>query len=92
MAIDEDLESCGSRAVESLSTAGHPRHHRQKFEVYSEVLRRILDLNYDDATLPGFDDQLWLHFNRLPARYYLVSLQIPSSFYILLCFAFVIFL
>ncbi|GAY53842.1 hypothetical protein CUMW_152120 [Citrus unshiu] len=27
------------------------------------------DLNYDEANLPGFDDHLWLHFNRLPARY-----------------------
>ena len=69
MAIEEDLESCGSRAVESLSPAAHPRHQRQKFEVYSEVLRRIQDFNYEEAALPGFDDQLWLHFNRLPARY-----------------------
>ncbi|KAK2656908.1 hypothetical protein Ddye_009960 [Dipteronia dyeriana] len=69
MAIEEDLESCGSRAVESLSPAAHPRHQRQKFEVYSEVLLRIQDFNYEEAALPGFDDQLWLHFNRLPARY-----------------------
>ncbi|KAK3224421.1 hypothetical protein Dsin_011446 [Dipteronia sinensis] len=69
MAIEEDLESCGSRAVESLSPAVQPRHQRQKFEVYSEVLRRIQDFNYEEAALPGFDDQLWLHFNRLPARY-----------------------
>ncbi|KAJ4714110.1 Kinase family protein [Melia azedarach] len=68
MAIEDDVESCGSRVVESLSLV-NPRQHRQKFEVYSEVLRRIQDLNYDEANLPGFDDQLWLHFNRLPARY-----------------------
>ncbi|XP_037492900.1 serine/threonine-protein kinase STY17 isoform X3 [Jatropha curcas] len=68
MAIEEDLESCGSRAVESYSQA-NPRHHMQKLEVYNEVLRRIQDFNYEEANLPGFDDQLWLHFNRLPARY-----------------------
>ncbi|CAN1122238.1 Serine/threonine-protein kinase STY17 [Linum perenne] len=68
MAIEEDLESCGSRAADSFSLA-NPRHHRQKLEVYNEVLRRIQDSAHQDADLPGFDDQLWLHFNRLPARY-----------------------
>lgn len=86
MAIEDDVESCGSRVVESLSLV-NPRQHRQKFEVYSEVLRRIQDLNYDEANLPGFDDQLWLHFNRLPARYYF-SLALPDfssfSFFIFL--------
>ncbi|KAF2306315.1 hypothetical protein GH714_016408 [Hevea brasiliensis] len=68
MAIEEDLESCGSRPVESYSQA-NPRHHMQKLDVYNEVLRRIQEFNYVEANLPGFDDQLWLHFNRLPARY-----------------------
>lgn len=69
MAIEEDLESCGSRAIQSTSQAVQPRHHWQKLEVYNEVLRRIQESNFDEASLPGFDDQLWLHFNRLPARY-----------------------
>ncbi|KAL6226960.1 hypothetical protein ACLB2K_000919 [Fragaria x ananassa] len=70
MAIDEDLESCGSRdAAFSSQAQAQPRHQRQKLEVYNEVLRRIQDFNYEEASLPGFDDQLWLHFNRLPARY-----------------------
>lgn len=72
MAIEEeDVESCGSRAVFSLSQAHQPpsRHQRQKLEVYNEVLRRIQDKNYQEAALPDFEDQLWLHFNRLPARY-----------------------
>ncbi|CAI0381313.1 unnamed protein product [Linum tenue] len=68
MAIEEDVESCGSRAADSFSHI-NPRHHRQKLEVYNEVLRRIQDSAHEDANLPGFDDQLWLHFNRLPARY-----------------------
>lgn len=67
MAIEEDTESCGSRATDSFAHA-NPRH-RQKLEVYHEVLRRIQEFNYEEANLPGFDDQLWLHFNRLPARY-----------------------
>ncbi|XP_040370867.1 serine/threonine-protein kinase STY17 isoform X2 [Rosa chinensis] len=69
MAIDEDLESCGSRAAAAFSSQAQPRHQRQKLEVYNEVLRRIQEYNYEEASLPGFDDQLWLHFNRLPARY-----------------------
>jgi hypothetical protein len=81
MAIEEDLESCGSRAAAdadyySLSSSqansnsgNNPRHHRQKLEVYNEVLRRIQESNFGEAILPGFDDQLWIHFNRLPARY-----------------------
>ncbi|AES95226.1 putative dual-specificity kinase TKL-Pl-4 family [Medicago truncatula] len=66
MVIENDIESCGSRAVQSHA---NPRHHRQKLEVYNEVLRRIQDSDCEDALVPGFDDQLWLHFNRLPARY-----------------------
>ncbi|XP_022775462.1 serine/threonine-protein kinase STY17-like isoform X2 [Durio zibethinus] len=68
MPIEEDTESCGSRAVDSMAHV-NPRHHRQKLDVYNEVLKRIQDSNYEEANLPGFDDQLWLHFNRLPARY-----------------------
>ncbi|KAG4153650.1 hypothetical protein ERO13_D03G004800v2 [Gossypium hirsutum] len=68
MAIEEDTESCGSRAVDSLVHV-NSRHHRQKLDVYNEVLKRIQESNYEEANLPGFDDQLWLHFNRLPARY-----------------------
>ncbi|XP_058777733.1 serine/threonine-protein kinase STY17 [Vicia villosa] len=66
MVIENDIESCGSRAVQSHA---NPRHHRQKLEVYNEVLRRIQDSDCEEAHVPGFDDQLWLHFNRLPARY-----------------------
>ncbi|XWS42198.1 hypothetical protein CRYUN_Cryun17cG0147600 [Craigia yunnanensis] len=68
MAIEEDTESCGSRAVDSLAHV-NPRHHRQKLDAYNEVLKRIQESNYEEANLPDFDDQLWLHFSRLPARY-----------------------
>lgn len=67
MAIDEDVESCGS--IAALSSHAQPRYQRQKLEVYNEVLRRIQQSNFEEANLPGFDDQLWLHFNRLPPRY-----------------------
>ncbi|XP_041019741.1 serine/threonine-protein kinase STY17-like isoform X1 [Juglans microcarpa x Juglans regia] len=65
MAIEEDSESCGSRPAQSHP----PPQQRHKMEVYKDVLRRIQDLNCQEANLVGFEDQLWLHFNRLPARY-----------------------
>uniref|UniRef100_A0A7N0UGI1 non-specific serine/threonine protein kinase n=1 Tax=Kalanchoe fedtschenkoi TaxID=63787 RepID=A0A7N0UGI1_KALFE len=67
MAMDDDTGSCSSRPVGS--SAKQPRHHRQKLEAYHEVLRRVQEWNYEEANLPGFDDQLWHHFDRLPARY-----------------------
>ncbi|XP_059280980.1 serine/threonine-protein kinase STY8-like isoform X2 [Lycium ferocissimum] len=68
MAID-DNESCGSRAMEPSASPKHSRLQRQKVQVFNEVLSRLQDLNLEEADLPGFEDQLWLHFNRLPARY-----------------------
>lgn len=45
------------------------RLQRQKNEVFNQVLSRLQDLNLQEVKLPGFEDQLWLHFNRLPVRY-----------------------
>ncbi|KAJ6927491.1 serine/threonine-protein kinaseY46-like isoform X2 [Populus alba x Populus x berolinensis] len=42
---------------------------QQKYEVYNEILRRLKESNHEEANLPGFDDQLWTHFNSLPTRY-----------------------
>ncbi|KAK9990072.1 hypothetical protein SO802_025057 [Lithocarpus litseifolius] len=67
MAMEEDNESCGSRPVQSPQR--HSRQQKQKLEVYNEVLSRVQDLNCEEANLLGFDDQLWLHFNRFPSRY-----------------------
>ncbi|KAI9180571.1 hypothetical protein LWI28_006152 [Acer negundo] len=68
-------ESCGSRASDTSSTsspvaAATSRQQRQKLEVYNEVLRRLKEsVDNEDAIKPGFDDELWAHFNRLPTRY-----------------------
>ncbi|MED6106355.1 hypothetical protein PIB30_004130 [Stylosanthes scabra] len=45
------------------------RKQRQKVEVYSEVLTRLKELNVKEASVPGFDDELWAHFYYLPTRY-----------------------
>ncbi|KAK1326474.1 Serine/threonine-protein kinase HT1 [Acorus calamus] len=65
MAMD-DNESCSSRAMDSSPT--HPRQ-RHRLEAYNEVIRRLKESVPAVANLPGFDDELWTHFNRLPARY-----------------------
>lgn len=68
--VMEDNESCGSRVHDtSSSSPAKTRQHRQKLEVYNEVLRRLKESKTEDAIQPGFDNELWAHFNRLPTRY-----------------------
>lgn len=68
--VMEETESCGSRALDaSSSPPAQTRQKRQKLEVYNEVLRRLKESNNEEAIQPGFDDQLWAHFTRLPTRY-----------------------
>ncbi|KAK3413733.1 hypothetical protein EUGRSUZ_I02295 [Eucalyptus grandis] len=47
----------------------HARDQRDKLEAYTEVLRRLHAGGCQEARAPGFKDQLWLHFDRMPARY-----------------------
>ncbi|KAJ6708674.1 SERINE/THREONINE-PROTEIN KINASE STY46-LIKE [Salix koriyanagi] len=60
----EDTESCSSRAVDFV-----PRNQRQKLDVFNDVLFRLIESNDKEATRPGFEDELWTHFCRLPTRY-----------------------
>lgn len=62
----EDEESCSSKVMESSPTRS--RLGGKKVEVFNEVVRRLQESDYEGAKLPGFEDELWLHFNRLPAR------------------------
>ncbi|KAJ6920971.1 serine/threonine-protein kinaseY46-like isoform X2 [Populus alba x Populus x berolinensis] len=59
-----DTESCRSRAVDFA-----PRNQRQKLDVFYEVLCRLKESNNEEASLPGFEDELWAHFCRLSPRY-----------------------
>lgn len=63
----EDTESCSSRASESSPCLRRKR--RQKVEVYHEVLRRLKESEVEESCRPGFEDELWNHFTRLPLRY-----------------------
>lgn len=65
--VMEDNESCGSRVVES--SPSETRQQRKKVEVYNEVLRRLKEADHPETHESAFEDQLWGHFNRLPARY-----------------------
>ncbi|KAL9395159.1 hypothetical protein Peur_014444 [Populus x canadensis] len=59
-----DTESCSSRAVDFV-----PRNQRQKLDVFNDVLYRLKESNNEEASLLGFEDELWAHFCRLPPRY-----------------------
>ncbi|CDP14531.1 unnamed protein product [Coffea canephora] len=70
--VMEDNESCSSRVVDDSNiniNNNSNRQQRKKAEVYNEVLRRLRESRHPEALTPGFDHQLWSHFNRLPARY-----------------------
>uniref|UniRef100_A0A7N0V9B1 non-specific serine/threonine protein kinase n=1 Tax=Kalanchoe fedtschenkoi TaxID=63787 RepID=A0A7N0V9B1_KALFE len=42
---------------------------KEKVDGYKEILRRIKEAAVEDAKRPGFDAELWSHFERLPVRY-----------------------
>ncbi|MBA0751059.1 hypothetical protein Gogos_002427, partial [Gossypium gossypioides] len=67
MVMEVDNESSGSKANDTSSLQS--RQQRQKLEVYNEVLRRLRESDNDEANRPGFEDELWTHFKRLPTRY-----------------------
>ncbi|KAH0915876.1 hypothetical protein HID58_030322 [Brassica napus] len=72
MVVMEDNESCGSRGISDIlptSQAAIDRRERMKTEVFDEVISRLRQSDTVDTHLPGFVDDLWAHFNRLPARY-----------------------
>ncbi|XP_042388161.1 serine/threonine-protein kinase STY46-like isoform X1 [Zingiber officinale] len=73
MAMEEDAESCGSWAeVDSSHARPRRQQHQQqrhKLDVYNEVLRRLREASRPDLQFLSFEDELWNHFNRLPARY-----------------------
>lgn len=67
-----DTESCSSTATESASTKRRMR--RQKFDVYEDICQRLRASENEEASQPGFEDELWNHFNRFSSRY---SLALP---------------
>lgn len=74
----EDNESFGSRGAES--SAAKSLKQWKKVEVYNEVLRRLKEAEHPEAQDTAFGDQLWTHFNRLPARLPLPTLTHKCSY------------
>ncbi|XP_060173520.1 serine/threonine-protein kinase STY46-like isoform X2 [Lycium barbarum] len=64
----EDAVSCSSRGLLELSQS-RTRRRREKVEVFQEVLRRLKESNDEEMNQPGFEDELWAHFTKLPLRY-----------------------
>ncbi|XP_044480260.1 serine/threonine-protein kinase STY46-like isoform X2 [Mangifera indica] len=64
-----DTESCSSRAVDFAPSQSRKLQTRNKVEVYQEVLCRLKETNEQETRKPGFEDELWTHFHRLPKRY-----------------------
>ncbi|XP_052167622.1 serine/threonine-protein kinase STY46-like [Oryza glaberrima] len=61
--------SSASAGAAAAAARKQQQQQRHKLEVYAEVLRRLHDSGVPEARREGFDDELWNHFNRLPARY-----------------------
>ncbi|BAF25744.1 serine/threonine-protein kinase STY46 [Oryza sativa Japonica Group] len=61
--------SASAGAAAAAAARKQQQQQRHKLEVYTEVLRRLHDSGVPEARREGFDDELWNHFNRLPARY-----------------------
>lgn len=63
----DDTESCGSRATPEKPS--QIQRNFRKLEVYNEILRRLKEAGSPEVLSPSFEEELWSHFNRLPARY-----------------------
>ncbi|KAK7244756.1 hypothetical protein RIF29_39582 [Crotalaria pallida] len=71
-----DAESYCSRVFNYGWNNGN---HIIKVEAYYEVVNRLRELNEPEVDVPGFEDELWVHFNRLPTRYSIPSFYLSSS-------------
>ncbi|KAL9275839.1 Serine/threonine-protein kinase STY46-like protein [Drosera capensis] len=59
----------GDSTAAGAAAGTNPRQQHKKLEVYNEILRRLKESDNPEVLLPGFDDELWAHFTRLPVRY-----------------------
>ncbi|XP_049398465.1 serine/threonine-protein kinase STY46-like [Solanum stenotomum] len=64
----EDSVSCSSKGLLELSQ-NRTRKRREKVEVFQEVIQRLRESNDEEVNQPGFEDELWAHFTKLPLRY-----------------------
>ncbi|KAK4354770.1 hypothetical protein RND71_026964 [Anisodus tanguticus] len=65
----EDAVSSSSKGLLELSQSLTRKKRREKVDVFQDVLRRLRESNDEEANQPGFEDELWAHFTKLPLRY-----------------------
>ncbi|KAF7142090.1 hypothetical protein RHSIM_Rhsim06G0011200 [Rhododendron simsii] len=58
-----DTESCITTATSS------PRKRVQKFDVCEEISKKLRASENEEASQPGFENELWNHFNRFSISY-----------------------
>ncbi|XP_047320085.1 serine/threonine-protein kinase STY8-like [Impatiens glandulifera] len=65
-----EIEGCceGRRAV-MPNAPNENRDDINRLKAFNDVLARLRQLNVEQVKLPAFEDQLWLHFKRLPSKY-----------------------
>ncbi|XP_024634910.2 serine/threonine-protein kinase STY46 [Medicago truncatula] len=77
-----DTESCCN--IKAISSEWNQNgKQKQKIEVYLKVLSRLRELNVPEIMAPGFEDDLWAHFYRLPTRYAL-DMNVERAQYVLM--------
>lgn len=72
MGDSPDTYSCNSIAAEiapEIAPRQTLKQRRKKLDIFTDVARRLRDLNAAEATAPDFEDALWAHFDRLPLGY-----------------------
>lgn len=62
----EDTESFCNRPADF--SPAPTRKQKLQVCIYNEVLGRLQDSDVGEAKVPGFEDELWAHFSRLPTR------------------------
>ncbi|CAH8344779.1 unnamed protein product [Eruca vesicaria subsp. sativa] len=67
--MEEEKDSRVISDILTMSQGAMDRRERMKLEVFDEVILRLRKSDIIETDLPGFADDLWAHFNRLPARY-----------------------
>lgn len=63
----EDSENLSRRQSEVSPVQSRPTNS-EKAQVFHQVLRRLRELDVDEAAELGFQDELSAHFSKLPLR------------------------
>ncbi|KAI8549384.1 hypothetical protein RHMOL_Rhmol06G0020500 [Rhododendron molle] len=63
-----DTESSESSDTATESVSSH-RKRVQKFDVYEEISKKLRASENEEVSQPGFEDELWNHFNRFSVSY-----------------------